>query len=285
MKLHTNEKNYECELCDKKFVSKSRLTYHKINVHDPPKFQCDNCSKLFRSRVNFERHMLIHSEERPFVCEFCDYKARNAGNLTSHVKAIHKLDDYTVGKRDKLLKKELIARRILDRKPDGNGLDLIENSESLTAVLGSNEAEEYIGSLSEGKKESIEQMRVKEEKKKKAAKTKHFKKSRKDPNSKIIRRNTSNNEDFIPQIVTLTNEKGDLIKAIISVSENIRELQNVEEDGVITEETQVLQNYDDSYGPMHVIGEEVQVQSDQTDKISAHDVVYNDENIVYIVKS
>jgi len=70
-------------------------------------------------------------------------------------------------------------------------------------------------------------------------------------------------EDFVPQIVTLTNDKGDLIKAIISVGYNIEEIQKVEEDGVVTEETQVLESFDDNFGPVHVIGQEVQIPSAQ----------------------
>jgi len=289
MKLHTNEKNYSCEICDKKFVSKSRLTYHKTNVHDPPKFQCDNCSKLFRSKVNFERHMLIHSEERPFLCEFCDYRARNAGNLTSHVKAIHKLDDFTVGKRDKIFKKEMIARRILDQKVVKNGLEHVDCSEVLTEVMGNNEAEDYMESLSHDNKQSIEQLRLKEEQKRKSIKKKHAKRVKSEPPVKRSRR-TFTQEEFVPQIVTLTNEKGDLIKAIISVGENMEEIQKVEEDGVVTEETQVLHSFDDSFGPVHVIGQEVQIQSAEYENDSANDnLVYTnvgtDDNIVYIMKT
>jgi len=283
MKLHTNEKNYTCDICDKKFVSKSRLTYHKTNVHDPPKFQCDNCSKLFRSKVNFERHMLIHSEERPYICEFCDYRARNAGNLTSHVKAIHKLDDYTVGKRDKIFKKELIAKRILDQKIIKNGLEPVDCSEVLTEVMGKNEAEDYMESLSHDKKLSIQQLRVKEEQKRKSVKKKHTKKIKSETPARRTKR-TYSQEEFVPQIVTLTNEKGDLIKAIISVGENIEE--KVEEDGVVTEETQVLHSFDDSFGPVHVIGQEVQIQTAQYENDTANDnLVYTDDNIVYIMKT
>merc|ERR1711892_630648 len=290
MKLHTNEKNYSCEICDKKFVSKSRLTYHKTNVHEPPKFQCDNCSKLFRSKVNFERHMLIHSEERPYLCEFCDYRARNAGNLTSHVKAIHKLDDFTVGKRDKIFKRELIARRILDQKIIKNGLEPVDCSEVLTEVMGNNEAEDYMDSLSHDKRQSIEQLRLKEEPKRKSSKKKHVVKRVKPEASARRNRRTFSQEDFVPQIVTLTNEKGDLIKAIISVGENMEEIQKVEEDGVVTEETQVLHSFDDNFGPVHVIGQEVQIQSAQYENDSANDnLVYTnvgtDDNIVYIMKS
>ena len=40
--LHAGDRGFGCDKCDKKFVSQSRLTYHKTTVHDPPR--C--CSKL-----------------------------------------------------------------------------------------------------------------------------------------------------------------------------------------------------------------------------------------------
>lgn len=103
LKLHTGERKYKCVTCDKSFVSQSRLTYHKQNVHDPPKYQCPFCDKLFRSKVSYERHILVHSDEKPHQCEYCSYKARTIGNLTSHVRAVHDIKDYTVGGKQKLI--------------------------------------------------------------------------------------------------------------------------------------------------------------------------------------
>ena len=104
LKLHTGERKYKCVTCDKSFVSQSRLTYHKQNVHDPPKYQCSFCDKPFRSKVSYERHILVHSDEKPHQCEYCSYKARTIGNLTSHVRAVHDIKDYTVGGKQKLIK-------------------------------------------------------------------------------------------------------------------------------------------------------------------------------------
>jgi len=104
LKLHTGEKKYKCGECEKSFISQSRLTHHKQNVHDPPKYQCSYCEKLFRAKVSLERHILVHSDERPHQCEFCLYKARTVGNLNSHVRAVHVKENTVSGKAKHLLK-------------------------------------------------------------------------------------------------------------------------------------------------------------------------------------
>ena len=103
LKLHTGEKKYKCGDCEKSFISQSRLTHHKQNVHDPRKYQCSFCEKLFRTKVSLERHILVHSDERPHQCEFCSYKARTVGNLNSHVRAVHVKDFKVSGKNKHLL--------------------------------------------------------------------------------------------------------------------------------------------------------------------------------------
>jgi len=90
MKLHAGDRGFGCDKCDKKFVSQSRLTYHKTTVHDPPRFQCDQCSKLFRSKVNFGRHLLVHTAARPHTCHVCQATFRTPGHLTSHVQTVHR---------------------------------------------------------------------------------------------------------------------------------------------------------------------------------------------------
>ena len=139
-------------------MSQSRLTYHKANVHEPPKYQCDNCSKMFRSKVSFERHILVHSNDpntsRPFQCEFCDYKARTSGNLTSHVKSIHLITDFTAGKKEKEQKKEKVSRKILSLNKFKN----IGDSEELKVALGKAAAEDYISSISGGPQMSLNKL-------------------------------------------------------------------------------------------------------------------------------
>ena len=126
------------------------------------------------------------------------------------------------------------------------------------------------------------------EEQKKSRKKKLSKRRNPEASARKIR-GTLSGEDFVPQIVTLTNDKGDLIKAIISVGDNLEEIQKVEEDGVITEETQVLDSFDDNCGPVHVISQEVQIQSTQYNNDARDNLVHTnvatDDNIVYILKT
>jgi len=83
------------------------------------------------------------------VCEFCDYRARNPGNLNSHVKAVLKLQDFTIGKMDNIFIKKLITNRILnqDQKKIENGTQTVDCSSVLTDVVGNIESEDFMDSL------------------------------------------------------------------------------------------------------------------------------------------
>lgn len=60
---HIREKNYECPICLKKFISNAKLNRHKIQVHSTDedcKYKCDFCSYSTASRFNFKRHQNKH---------------------------------------------------------------------------------------------------------------------------------------------------------------------------------------------------------------------------------
>ena len=254
MKLHTGEKNYKCSICDKLFVSQSRLTQHKANVHDPPKHQCHQCAKAFRSKVSYERHILTHSKEKPFSCPHCDYRARTTGNLSSHVKAVHGITNFTVGKQEKDSKQKKLFPK---------------HSEELKTILGD---QEVIFS---------HQKRVRDEESKHNihGKSQNFQMRK----EHMIHYNNSSEHDqeFTSEMLTLTSEKGEIIKAFISVEPD--KLETVEDDGVVMEETRIVEDSSShsDISPNSLTRHTLNVQSQH----QHNKLIYEDSSIVYIVKS
>ena len=234
-------------------MSQSRLTYHKANVHDPPKYQCDNCSKMFRSKVSFERHILVHSNDpntsRPFQCEFCEYKARTSGNLTSHVKSIHLITDFTAGKKEKEQKKEKVSRKVLSLSKFKN----IGNSEELKAALGKAAAEDYISSISPDQEMTLNKLQQRQSQSEKQVAT--------DSPAAMVEGES--------QILSLASEKGGL--GLINVIRVERaDLETVESDGVVFDETKLVEEYEMS----EALAQGVHVEPDS---------IYGTDNIVYII--
>ena len=66
-----------CLFCDKKFVSQTSMKYHRRFTH---------------------KGAMKKDNESEISCEFCNkiYKWKNRGNLKTHMKNIHDLDDYDV---------------------------------------------------------------------------------------------------------------------------------------------------------------------------------------------
>jgi len=88
-----NVSPFSCDICPKKFSSKSKLKQHKINHSKlPSKFVCNICEQVFKKSCNLKNHSLIHSEDVDAImksCHLCSYKTLIDSNLKRHLK-IHK---------------------------------------------------------------------------------------------------------------------------------------------------------------------------------------------------
>lgn len=66
MRTHDKVKsNYECEICNTKYATRTSLKYHWHSVHSESEFYCDVCNngKNFKTKLGISRHMKVHANE------------------------------------------------------------------------------------------------------------------------------------------------------------------------------------------------------------------------------
>ncbi|XP_059178032.1 zinc finger protein 1 homolog [Physella acuta] len=86
--IHLGERLHECGVCHKNFTTRGNLNLH-IAIHSAEKkHECDLCHKNFTTRGNLNVHIAIHSAEKKHECDLCHKNFTTRGNLNVHI-AIH----------------------------------------------------------------------------------------------------------------------------------------------------------------------------------------------------
>ncbi|CAL7933993.1 unnamed protein product [Xylocopa violacea] len=75
-----------CDICGSRYPSKSSLYFHKHYKHKTKvkKFQCQTCKKKFKTQKNLETHMELHKIK--YVCEQCGMEFKTKYGLTKHLR-------------------------------------------------------------------------------------------------------------------------------------------------------------------------------------------------------
>lgn len=61
MLIHTDQRDYQCHVCEKYFKLKHNLLAH-MNIHKGRKpYKCHICRKDFVQNVSLQRHLKIHN--------------------------------------------------------------------------------------------------------------------------------------------------------------------------------------------------------------------------------
>uniref|UniRef100_A0A336LX59 CSON004479 protein n=1 Tax=Culicoides sonorensis TaxID=179676 RepID=A0A336LX59_CULSO len=90
MKNHNTSKDYKCEICGKAFNLKGSLTIHMQSVHNHDRpFFCDICGKTYKTKYNLRDHQITHDENRALKCSFCPATFKVPNSLHQHEKFVH----------------------------------------------------------------------------------------------------------------------------------------------------------------------------------------------------
>ena len=105
LRLHMychEDKQFQCEVCRKKFVYQSKLKQHKCMHTIMKKYECfhGGCNKKYKHPQDLIRHILIH-QDKSYECDFCDKKFAEKRLLKRHTVIHLKITPYKCEKCNK----------------------------------------------------------------------------------------------------------------------------------------------------------------------------------------
>ena len=109
MLLHTGEKDFQCQVCEKKFAQKGNLKLHMLTHTKVKAHECDICKKKFSQKSNLVTHFRIHLGEKPYGCAECGKWFTHPSGRNQHIRTHH----YELSKKQQSELKCKIQRTIV----------------------------------------------------------------------------------------------------------------------------------------------------------------------------
>ncbi|KAJ8705666.1 hypothetical protein PYW08_012712 [Mythimna loreyi] len=88
-KVHLMERNHICPECGQGFFIKQSLDEHMIKHNGERVFKCNVCSKAYARKKTLREHMRIHNNDRRFKCGVCSLAFVQKCSLKSHMLSNH----------------------------------------------------------------------------------------------------------------------------------------------------------------------------------------------------
>ncbi|XP_055513500.1 vascular endothelial zinc finger 1-like isoform X3 [Leucoraja erinacea] len=85
------KKNHGCELCGKAFRDVYHLNRHKLSHSDEKPFECPVCQQRFKRKDRMSYHVRSHEGgiNKPYICSLCGKGFSRPDHLSCHVKHVH----------------------------------------------------------------------------------------------------------------------------------------------------------------------------------------------------
>lgn len=88
--MHTNERPFKCDQCDRAFVENCELLKHTRGTHTNERnFECKICQKTFKTHHSRRNHEVRNHEEKKYKCEMCDRSFSDSSDFSKHNSYYH----------------------------------------------------------------------------------------------------------------------------------------------------------------------------------------------------